>query len=364
MQAQTFSVLYNFSGPPNGEYPYAGVVRNAAGNLYGTASQGGSGNCYQGCGMVFKIDHTGKETVLHSFTGGSDGGYPYPGLIEDPAGDLYGTTFSGGSTGSGTVFKLTKSGKETVLHDFKGPEGCQPIASLLRDSDGNFYGTTNACGSYTWGTVFKMNKTGEVTALHSFSGPDGASPYWSSVVMDAKGNLYGTTNQGGPYNWGAVFKLNKSGKITVLHTFAGGTQDGCYPTGTPTLDTHGDLYGMAECGANNAGVIWRVSGKGTETIVHNFAGGSSDGKYPGADASMILDAEGNLYGLTAGGGAYDYGVVYEMNMKGELTVLHSFTGPRGAGPLGDVLRDAKGVLYGTTNAGGLNDYGTVWRLTP
>ena len=118
--------------------------------------------------------------------------------------------------------------------------------------------------------------------------------------MDAKGNLYGTTNQGGSYNWGTVFKLSKSGKETVLHTFTGGTKDGCYPTGTPTLDTHGNLYGIAECGSDNAGIIWRVSSKGRETVVHNFAGGSSDGKYPG---SMILDTEGNLYGLTAGGGA-------------------------------------------------------------
>lgn len=364
MQAQNFTVLYNFSGPPNGEYPYAGVVRDEAGNLYGTTSQGGTGNCYQGCGLVFKIDQAGKETVLHSFTGGSDGGYPYPGLIQDSAGNLYGTTFSGGSTDSGIVFKLTRHGKETVLHNFIGPEGCQPMAGLLRDSDGNFYGTTNACGAYTWGTVFKMSKTGEVTALHSFSGPDGASPYWSSVVMDEEGNLYGTTNQGGPYNWGAVFKLSKSGKITVLHTFAGGTQDGCYPTGTPTLDSHGSLYGTASCGADNVGVIWRVGSKGKETIVHNFAGGSSDGENPGPDASMIRDSEGNLYGLTTGGGTSNNGVVYTLNTKGEVTVLYSFPASGGQGYFGDLLREPNGTLYGTTNAGGSNEYGTVWKLTP
>ena len=164
-QAQAFSVLYNFNDP-DGAFPYGSLVRDAAGNLYGTTQVGG----FVGSGTVFKLDTNGIESVLYSFSGGDDGGYPLAGLVLDAAGNLYGTTESGGSSGQGTVFKVTKAGVETVLHSFDGTDGCIPLGGLVRDAAGNLYGTTNSCGSSGVGTVFKLSKTGKEKVLHNFAG--------------------------------------------------------------------------------------------------------------------------------------------------------------------------------------------------
>jgi len=183
------------------------------------------------------------------------------------------------------------------------------------------------------------------------------------LLMDAKGNLYGVTAQGGASNKGVVFKLSKNGRLTVLHSFVGGKADGCYPYGTPAMDAKGNLYGTTYmCGTANAGVVWKVGAKGTENVLHNFAGGSSDGAYP--YAGVIMDAKGNFYGDTAYGGSSGDGTVYELNKKGKLTLLHSFAGSDGESPIGGLIRDAKGNLYGTAYEGGSDLYGTVWKLTP
>jgi uncharacterized repeat protein (TIGR03803 family) len=193
-QAQTFSVLYNFNFT-DGAVPYATLALDAAGNLYGTTQVGGA----SGTGTVFKVDASGTETVLYSFSGGVDGGYPLAGLVLDTAGNLYGTTESGGTSNAGTVFKVTKTGVETVLHSFEVADGCDPSGGLIRDAAGNLYGTTYACGSSNYGTVFKVSKTGKETTLHNFAGPpnDGAYPSYASLLMDTKGNLYGVTEQVG-----------------------------------------------------------------------------------------------------------------------------------------------------------------------
>jgi len=363
VEAQTFTVLHNFTGSSDGGNPYAGVLRDTSGNLYSTTANGGSSDK----GVVFKLDTGGTETVLHSFTGGTDGGEPLAGLIRDTAGNFYGTTFAGGSSGNGVVFKLSKGGRATVLHSFAGgtADGAHPWGGLIQDDKGNFYGTTSGGGPSNWGTVFKLSKSGTETVLHSFVGgsSDGEFPYYTSLLMDTKGNLYGVTSQGGSSNRGVVFKLSKSGKFTVLHSFIGGTTDGCYPYGTPAMDTKGNLYGTTYmCGASNAGVVWKVGEKGTETVLHNFAGGSSDGAYP--YAGVIMDAMGNFYGDTAYGGSSGDGTVYELNKKGKLTLLHSFAGSDGESPIGGLIRDAKGNLYGTAYEGGSDLYGTVWKLTP
>lgn len=358
--AQTFTVLHNFTGP-DGAYPYAGLVRDAAGNLYGTAEEGGS----SGYGVVFKVDTSGRETVLSSFTGGPDGGYPYAGLVRDRAGLLYGTTAYGGASNYGVVFKVDTGGTETVLYSFAGgtTDGCNPYGGLLWDKAGDLYGTTDECGASGFGTVFKVSKTGKETVLHNFAGyPDGAYPYLTSLLMDKAGNLYGVTSDGGPSFVGVVYKLSKSGKETVLYTFTGGT-DGRYPLGTPVMDRGGTLYGTAAVGGSSSGgVVWNVRRRGNETVLHNFAGGSSDGLYP--FAGVIMDAKGNLYGDTEDGGTFNLGTVYELNRKGTLTVLHSFAGTDGSSPFGGVIRDAKGDLYGTAEEGGSDNYGTVWKLTP
>ncbi len=366
-QAQTFTVLNNFTGKANGGNPYAGLFRDKTGNLYGTTYYYGA----YGFGNVFKLDTSGTETVLYSFTGGTDGGNPYAGLVRDKTGNLYGTTEDGGDlscnsgSGCGTVFKIDTSGTETVLHSFAGgtTDGRNPYGGLLRGSArGNLYGTTLGDGSGGYGTVFKVSKTGKETVRYNFNGADGAYPN-AGLIRDGKGNLYGTTLDGGASGYGTVFKIDTSGTETVLHNFTGGTTDGCYPDATPALDKKDNLYGTTvECGSSNVGTIWKVNKKGSETVLHNFASGSSDGARP--YAGVIMDAKGNLYGVTTeGGGAFDDGVVYELNTRGVLTVLHSFAGSDGESPVGGLIFDAAGSIYGTTLSGGSGGYGTVWQIT-
>jgi uncharacterized repeat protein (TIGR03803 family) len=374
-QAQTLAVLYNFTGGADGGLPYAGVVRDTAGNLYGTTYEGGSSNY----GTVFKVDTSGTETVLYNFTGGADGRYPSAGLIQDKAGNLYGTTEYGGDFTSGTVFKVDTVGTETVLHSFgneSGSDGLNPVGGLVLDKAGNLYGTTYDGGSCAvkenrapctadYGTVFKVDTSGTETLLHSFGGApkDGANPSYTSLLMDKTGDLYGVTQDGGPHNGGVVYKLSTSGKLTVLHSFTGRTKDGYYGHGTPAMDTKGNLYGTTEAGGfYDAGTVWKVSKKGKETVLHNFAGRGSHGGWP--FAGVIMDKTGNLYGVTEGGGSHNAGVVYKLSAKGKLTLLHSFAVTDGEYPYGGLVRDVKGTLYGTTVKGGSGSYGTVWKLTP
>jgi uncharacterized repeat protein (TIGR03803 family) len=361
-QAQTFSVLYNFGGLPDAEGPYAGLIEDAAGNLYGTTVSGGAGY-----GTVFKVDAKGTESVLYPFSGRTDGELPFASLLRDKAGNLYGTTEQGGSGTLGTVFKLSK-GKLTVLHAFSGGggDGCFPYGGVITDAKGNLYGTTSLCGG-GYGMVWKLTKRGnkyKFSMVHGFTGgaSDGASPSLGNLLMDKKGNIYGATLQGGAANLGTVFELSKNGKLNVLHSFAGGKNDGCLPYGTVSMDKAGSLYGTTDgCGTAGSGIVWKVA-KRTETVLHHFAGGSSDGSTP--YAGVILDAQGNLYGTTSVGGSAGDGVVYELSKSGTLSLLHVFTGSDGNLPYGGLLRDAKGDLYGTANAGGSTGNGTVWKLIP
>lgn len=397
-QAQTFKVLHTFGGPGDGGIPYGGVVRDEAGNLYGTASTGGiaSANCVAGCGVVFKLDKTGNETVLYSFLGGADGGGPFAGLLRDSAGNLYGTTQIGGAGdcgyGCGVVFKLDTAGNETVLYTFLGAtsgDGSEPVGVLVRDSKGNLYGTT-AAGGLGGGTVFKLDTAGKET-VYSF-GKDGQKQFnlgeqpLAGVIRDAEGNLYGTTWGGTnspnpPLGVGVVFKLtenelaNPKGEGTILHTFTGFTgtvADGAFPYyGSLIRDSAGNLYGTTYLGGiagdcvNGAGcgTVFKVDATGAETILYSFTGGA-DGGYPAA--GLIRDSAGNLYGTGILGGTSNVGVVFKLDASGTLTVLHNFTGGADGGtPLGDLVRDASGNLYGTTSAGGgCGQCGVVFKIKP
>jgi uncharacterized repeat protein (TIGR03803 family) len=368
-RAQTFTVLHNFTGSPDGEGPFGNLVQDSVGSLYGTTDLGGTSNY----GTVFKVDRNGTETVLHSFTGeSSQGANPYAGVILDAKGNLYGVTYAGGGTGCGgngcgTVFKLSKSGKETVLHRFVGgtTDGCHPYGGLVRDKPGNLYGTTLECGSANLGTVFKLDTAFTETVLHSFAGgtADGAYPYLTSLVTDVKGDIYGVTYEGGVSSEGVMFRLNKRGTLTVLHSFTGGLTDGCNPVGTPAVDGNGNFYGAAySCGASGEGIVWRISKNGAETVLHNFVGSPIDGAYP--YAGVVLDRKGNLYGDTSAGGAPGFGTVYELSKEGTVTLLHNFAGPDGELPLGGLVRDAEGTLYSTAVRAGSGCCGTVWKLTP
>jgi uncharacterized repeat protein (TIGR03803 family) len=215
----TESVLYSFTGGSDGKWPQGRLVRDSLGNLYGTTYGGGLMNCdggLHGCGVVFKLDTTGMETVLYSFTGATDGASPTAGLIRDGAGNLYGTTYAGGeancplkgSAGCGVVFKVSKTGTMSVLHTFINSDGSNPAADLIRDSAGNLYGTTKFGGGSGFGTVFKLDSAGNETTLYSFMGtPDGVAPL-AGLVKDTAGNLYGTASSGGVNDApGIVFKI-------------------------------------------------------------------------------------------------------------------------------------------------------------
>jgi uncharacterized repeat protein (TIGR03803 family) len=350
-------VLYRFKGGANGEYPYGGLVRDTKGNLYGTTYLGGA----SGAGTVFKIDTTGREKPLHSFTGGKDGGYPVAGVIMDAAGNLYGTTLQGGAFGAGTVFKVDTSGRETVLYTFTGLyDGAFPYAGLIMDAGGSLYGTTSSGGfpPYT-GLVFKLDKSGHETVLYYFlNRGDGDYPL-AGVNMDANGNLYGTTYYGGASGAGTVFKLDTTGTETVLYNFTGGA-DGSNPVAGVIMDTEGNLYGTTEfggsspdCGPLGCGVVFKLDTTNKETVLHTFGGSRGEGANP--TAGLVLDAKGNLYGTTeyGGGGSNGAGMVFKLDTANKETKLEVFTGGKDGGfPYAGLIRDKAGNLYGTGQFGG------------
>ena len=361
-QAQTFSVLYNFDGASHGGDPYASLMRDAAGNLYSTAGYGGGASF---SGGVFKVAPDGTETMLYDFTGGADGAFPFSPVVRDSAGNLYGTTSQGGSANAGVVFKVDPSGTETVLHSFTGgADGIIPVGGLVRDKAGNLYGTTSQGGTSNDGIIFKISPSGKETILHTFTGSatDGKYPSYTTLLMDTKGIFYGVTEEGGSADGGILYKLTKSGKLTILYSFKGGTTDGCNVLGTPFMDAAGNFYGTtSSCGAHTLGTVWKVSKDGKEKLLHSFAGGTSDGEYP--LAGVIMDAAGNLYGNTETGGASNVGTVYKISKTGKFTLLHSFDGTDGKYPYGSFAQNAKDTIFGSTLNGGTIGYGTVWKIT-
>ena len=350
------TVLYSFTGNADGGYPTWGVIQDWFGNLYGTASSGGAA----GSGVVFKLDRRGNETVLYSFTGGADGGYPYAGVTEDWAGNLYGTTSFGGADGAGVTFKLDPRGNETVLHSFTyGADGGYPFAGLIIDFFGNLYGDASSAGTAGAGVLFKIDPAGHQTVMYSFPGSDGSNPL-SGVIQDAAGNLYGTTTGGGPVNAGVVYKLDATGHETLLHSFTGGA-DGGSPQSRLIQDSAGYFYGTTQSGgAAGQGTVYKLDGSGDETVLYSFTGGA-DGAAP--SAGLIQDSAGNFYGTTSNGGSAGVGVVFKLDPMGHETVLHNFTGPDGSHPYAGVTFDSAGNLYGTTPDGGTRG-GVVYKLDP
>jgi len=350
------TVLYSFTGRSDGDTPFGGVVEDSAGNLYGTTIYGGA----SGDGVVFKVTPTGQETVLHSFAGGSDGVYPYAGVVLDSEGNAYGTTAYGGMFGRGVVYKVGTTGQETVLYSFTGfNDGGQPQAGVTRDLAGNLYGTTINGGAWGYGTVYKLNASGEETVLYSFpEGTNGAYPY-TGVVRDSAGNLYGTAATGGQFGYGLVYQVSPDGRETVLHSFSGGT-DGMEPDSGLLRDSAGDLYGVTFAGGAGFGTVYKIDASGQETVLYSFTGGA-DGRAPWG--GLVEDPAGNLYGATAVGGGAGYGVVFQLNSSGRETVLYSFPWSDGFEPYAGVIRDSAGNLFGTTLTGGASGAGAVYKIT-
>jgi uncharacterized repeat protein (TIGR03803 family) len=364
-QAQTFKALYSFGAPPDAEFSTASLVRDESGNLYGTTIFGGA--FFNGA--VFRVDASGTETVLYSFTGGEDGGLPFAGLIRDGQGNLYGTTTQGGDLtcvppiGCGTVFKVDSSGNETVLHAFKnGPDGEYPYAGLYRDGTGNLYGTTvNGGSSANYGTVYKVSRSGQETVLYRFKGKgDGAFPF-GALVADSTGRLYGTTTQFGSSGGGSVFRLNSSGQIATTGKLQ--PSSGESPTAGVTRDGAGNIYVTATFGGTYAaGSVLKISPSGKQTTLYSFTNGI-DGGTP--YAGVIRDAAGNLYGTAFFGGADGFGTVFKLDAENNFTVLYSFTGGEdGGNPWGGLTIDASGNLYGTNSIGGVTGNGVVYKIIP
>jgi len=296
----------------DGATPVSSLVMDAQGNLYGTTTAGGGCGGAWGCGTVFEVTASGREKVLHNFTGSPDGSYPEAPLVLDAQGNLYGTTWQDGTYGSDTVFEVTASGTEKVFYSFAGyPDGGSVGAGLVLDAQGNLYGTTYAGGANAVGTVFKLTPSGTETVLYSFcqlpNCADGAFPV-ANLVLDAQGNLYGTTEVGGTYWRGTVFEVTTSGTEKVLYSFAG-QPDGAIPFGGLVLDAQGNLYGTTYAGGTSSacnfenpgcGTVFELAASGAEKVLYSFHGGP-DGANP--SAGLVLDAQGNLYGTTSYGGS-------------------------------------------------------------
>jgi uncharacterized repeat protein (TIGR03803 family) len=382
-QAQTFTVLYSFKGEAagDGDRPYGSLVQDGAGNLYGTTFYGGIGSS-PGNGTVFELDTSGNERVLYRFGSHSgDGTNPYGGLVRDAAGDLYGTTAAGGAFGFGTVFKLNVHGM-TVLYSFAGkPDGRLPGATLFRlpNPSGILYGTTVFGGVDDYGTVFSLDTSGKETVLHSFTGGDGGGPgYDLGALIKAPGqgtlHLYGTTRGSSTYSppptgSGTVYEIASTGTTRVLHRFTGGT-DGSGPSGGLILDTAGNLYGMTALGGavNGAcgppspgcGLLFKIDTGGNYAVVHNFTEGEN---LAISGSTLVLDATGNLYGIAPGCcGFEDFGLIFKLDTFGNYTVAHKLTGADGSYPSG-LLFGGDGNLYGTAILGGAFNVGVVFKLT-
>ncbi len=366
-QAQTYSysTLYEFVGSPNGLYPEQGLVLDAKGNLYGTTDLGGP-SVDLGYGTVFKLDSNGNETLLTSFDSTTGYGEPLGSPAMDAQGNLYGSTQNGAASGEGAAFKVDSAGNLTVLYNFTSSTAFP--SALIRDKAGNLYGTSYEGGASEQGTVFKLDPANNLTVLYNFTGfSDGGSPN-AGLVRDAQGNLYGDTRYGGNGTGGTVFKVDPSGNETVLHSF-GRAGDGALPNASLIQDAQGNLYGTTfSGGADSYGTVFEVDAAGEETVLYTFTGGS-DGSYP--YASLVRDAHGNLYSTTYSGGTFEQGTVFELSPDGHETVLYSFTGGLGGGhPLVGLAMDANGALYGTTSLGGVSTCdagqgcGIVFKLTP
>lgn len=386
--AQTYTVLYNFTGGADGAIPSAGLVMDGAGNLYGTAASGGKGGCRFGyCGTVFKLAHKGSGwvlSVLYSFVGGNDGFQPMAPLAFGPDGSLYGTTLYGGH-GFGTVFKLQPPATacksalcpwtETQLYSFTGgSDGGEPeTGGLTFDAAGNIYGTTSALPGTRYGSVYELTPAnGKWTAsvLYSFPGGDGANSSESGVVFDASGNLWGTTRFGGvtgcgspgsDFTCGVLFELVPSGSGWIGNTvYQFSVNSGGNPLGNLISDPSGNLYGTTSAnGAHGGGTVYQLTpSSGMVTVEYPLAGSPSEGP----NDSVVMDAAGNLYGTTLGGGAHQRGTVFRLTPSNSgwiYTNLHDFAGGSdGAAPSGKLILDSDGNLYGTTMNGGLNCAGS------
>jgi uncharacterized repeat protein (TIGR03803 family) len=390
--SQSYKVIHSFTTE---DQLVAGstLAQDKLGNLYGASWESTKKTCPGGvaCGAIYEISPTGAVTVLHEFTGNPDGAYP-DAVTVDATGTLYGTTYYGGTStfqecgngGCGTLFQLTNSGAETILHSFDAPpeDGIVPQSGVIVGPNGELYGTTTyggagPIGSEGDGTIFEYANSRE-GVLYSFTdGTDGGLP--SAGLLLNAGSLYGTAQFGGTGpcfvggygdGCGTVFKFDKSGE-TTLYEFQDGP-DGASPAGSLIIDRAGNLYGTTVLGGEfncsfsdppGCGVVFKLSPTGQETVLYAFTGGA-DGAWP-SDA-LVMDAAGNLYGTAYFGGNFTCnqlgcGTIFKIDTQGKFSLMHTFKGADGAYPRALIGNGSK--LYGVTNDGGTDNKGVVYELT-
>ncbi|MFL6690954.1 MAG: choice-of-anchor tandem repeat GloVer-containing protein [Alphaproteobacteria bacterium] len=383
LHAATTTVVYSFEGGADGEYTDTDLVRDAAGNLYGTSVQGGT----HASGTVWQLHPNGDgswtHTVLYSFTGGADGAEPYKGVTLDSAGNLYGTAVTGGGGvcegGCGVAYKLTDNNgtwTQTVIHQFAGADDGQgPGARLTLDDSGNVYGTAPTGGVNGLGTIYEMKPakhgTYKFKLLHAFTGADGIGGSAGALVLH-NGGLYGAATAGGANGNGTIYQLtlNTMGrwKFKLLYSFAG-EPDAGFPYGGLTFDALGNIYGTTYyAGAHDAGCVYQLSlhkAGWKEKVLYSFTGGA-DGF--GSIGNVNLDSAGNLYGTTSEGGADGDGVIFKLTPSGKTwteSVEHSFSGPPdGAYGYSGMINGDPNVFFGSTVHGGEDDEGAIYQFTP
>ncbi len=378
VQAQTYNVIYNFSGCADGYSPTSTLLMDGSGSLYGTTEYGGSACGAQGKGVVFRVKRAGSgwvEAPIHTFTGLDDGTAPFMsgGLTVGPDGGFYGTTPYAGHFGGGIVFRMRPPARacttalcpwvEDILYSFGGSnDGSTPQGNVIFDSAGNIYGTTENGGS-NFGTVYQLTRSGSGWT-ESLIGDVGGLMF-GGVTLDRDGNLYGVNFEGG-IGLGEVFQLTHSGTgwtENVIHTFASGEGGGS--VAGLVIDAAGNLYGATLYGSpEDGGLVYELSPSGggwTYRILHDF------GRTFGPESTLTMDANGSLYGTSSQGGA-GFGSVFKLARDGDSWTyidLHDFgTGSDGQSPIGGVKLGSDGKLYGTTSAGGTHGAGVVWQITP
>ena len=395
--AQNFRVIHNFTDGLDGGLPFAGLTIDAAGNLYGTTPSGGivTGQCSpHGCGGVYKLKAAGSGfvlTPLYNFAAGSDGNFPQSRVTIGPDGNLYGTTVTGGGEGScfysgsgcGTVFQLKASAtvpksalaplEETVLYRFTGGnDGGQPQGNVVFDQSGNIYGVTYQGGTTNAGVIYQLSPSGggwtETVLYSAQNNGDGANPVF--LTIGRSGSLYGVFNNGGTYGFGAIFQLSHSASgwtEQTLHSFTGG-EGGESPVSL-IIDAAGNLYGMTYSGGNFGGgtVFALTSSNGSYLFRTVYSLGHEDeGCNP--QNALVMDAVGNLYGTASQCGEYNWGAVFKLSLAGvpTYTSLHDFTfeASDGNNPTSNLVFDARGSVYGTAQFGGSSDVGVVFEITP
>ncbi|MBV9571298.1 MAG: hypothetical protein JO056_08665 [Alphaproteobacteria bacterium] len=346
----------------NGSIPVGGTpALDNEGNVFLPVRHGGLNNM----GTVVRVSPRHPTKVIHTFDG-KDGNSPQGGLLYDSStGTFFGTTTAGGleDCDCGVLYSIDSSGKETVLHRFDGvQDGSFPVDAPSRDHRGNLYGVARygGAGGQDSGTVWKRAFKGGFKILHAFSGGDGANPA-AGLLDGKKGLFYGTTVSGGAHNAGTVFSISTGGTFTTLHSFDA-ESDGASPYATPIQDKLGNLYGTAVAGGpGGGGTIYKLAPDGTFTVIHAFSN-DLNGDFP--QTSLVL-VKGKLYGTTDyyGDPSCGCGTVFEAGMDGTLNVLHTFTGkPDGFYPFSGLTRGPNGYLYGDTELGGTGDQGTIYRI--